>query len=1001
MPIRTPDQRLRVFVSSTLQELAEERRAARSAIERLHLSPVLFELGARPHPPRELYRAYLAQSDVFVGIYWERYGWVAPGETVSGLEDEYRLSGTRPKLIYVKTPAAQREARLAGLIEQIQRDDQASYRPFAGAEELRELLENDLALLLTERFDLARAGAGPQPQDAPPEVPPPPAPLPQPLTSLVGREAQLQRIGALLARPGVRLVTLLGPGGIGKTRLALEVARRALAEGRYAGGVRFVGLANVREREGFAAALAHALRLPERADRPALDSVQDALRGQRLLLLLDNFEQMQGAAPDVAGLLAGLPDLQILVTSRAALRLSAEQEWPVPPLELPQGDGEQDAQGSEAVALFVERARAVRPDFEITRQNLPALLAIVRRLEGIPLAIELAAARLRTSTPELLAARLARGLDWLGGGPSDVPERQRTLRATLDWSYQLLSLPEQALLRRLGVFVGGASPEAVEGVCGEACREVGGTGDALDALERLVDHSLARQEEREDEVRFSLLQSVREYALAGLAAHGEEEAARAAHAAAFLKFTEATVPLLFGPEQLAALHRLDRDAGNVRAALHWLQAHDLEAAQRLTACLRWYWDARGLFSEGRQESAAVLGGAGTPPLVRAGALLASGMMAWRQGDYAGALPQLEEALGLARSSGDRRLVAASLQLLGNLAAHQGRSGDARAAHKEALALRRELGDPRGVADSLFSLGNVALLRGELAEARPLYQQSLTGFQEVGDRASAGFALMNLGVVARFEGNFALARTLTGDALEVARTLGDRLRVANALQSLGLIAADEGDNAEAGHFLEEALALYRACGHRYKAAFVLSELATALRRSGELGRARTLYEEGLRAHRELGDGPGLAFALVGLAQLEREEGRLDRAGDLLREGVPLALDRADGTTAARALEALAALRVAQGWPERGARLFGAAETLRETAGIPLPPAAQQLRARETAAARQALGGARFAVLFAEGCALTPAQVLAEESLTPAASSESASGSRPAQAEHTPA
>jgi hypothetical protein len=324
--IRTPDQRVRVFVSSTLNELAAERDAARTAITRLHLTPIMFELGARPHAPRELYRAYLAQSEVFVGIYWQQYGWVAPGEEVSGLEDEYLLSGDKPKLIYMKA-AAERQPRLTQMLARVEADDRASYKRFGTADELAELLADDMAVLLTERF--ARS------------VPAvvlgrPPAPLPVPLTPIIGREDEIAAVAALLRDPDVHLVTLIGPGGIGKTRLAIEVARK-MSTARPAGldEVSFIDLAAVLDAAGWPEAVTAVLGIRPEGTRPVLDLLIDRLQGRRLLLVLDNVEQLVAAASDLGTLLAACPDLTVLVTSRIVLRLHGEHEVALAPLLIP------------------------------------------------------------------------------------------------------------------------------------------------------------------------------------------------------------------------------------------------------------------------------------------------------------------------------------------------------------------------------------------------------------------------------------------------------------------------------------------------------------------------------------------------------------------------------------------------------------------------------------------------------------------------------------------
>src|ERR1700751_1695835 len=419
--IRTPDQRLRVFVSSTLQELAPERQAVRDAVTRLRLVPVMFELGARPHPPRQVYRSYLAQSQVFVGVYWQSYGWVAPGEQVSGLEDEYLLAAGLPRLIYVKSPAADRESRLAEMLTRIRDAGDVSYQRFSAAAELQRLVENDLAVLLSERFERAPA------RDGTADGASLAGAVPVPATPFVGRDDDVTAVGDLVRAEGVRLVTLTGPGGVGKSRLAVEVAQRVGAG--FEDGVRFVELGSVRAAELVMAAIAAALGLSTSGGALITD-LKSYLSARRLVLVLDNFEQVMGAAPVVAELLGAAPGVVALVTSRMVLRLRVEQEFPVLPLPVPSiaaGGDAAEVQRCASVRLFVERAKAASAGFELTSGNTGAVAEICRRLDGLPLAIELAAARVRLPPPPALVARPDEKVGLPAGGARDLPERQRTL----------------------------------------------------------------------------------------------------------------------------------------------------------------------------------------------------------------------------------------------------------------------------------------------------------------------------------------------------------------------------------------------------------------------------------------------------------------------------------------------------------------------------------------------------------------------------------------------
>jgi predicted ATPase len=549
-------------VSSTLQELADERAAAKAAIQHLRLSPVLFEMGARAHAPRDLYRAYLAQSDVFVGIYWQRYGWIAPGEQISGLEDEYGLARSMPKLVYVKG-AETREDRLSRLIGRIQNEDQVSYRPFSTAEELKELLENDLAALLTERF--AQAAPSDDPVNAESDAPPAwLAPLER--GELFGRAQALAEISELLGRHEVGLVTLTGPGGTGKTRLAVHAAH--LLADSFPDGVFYVPLAGVLAARDVVPAIVATLEIPgPRSSGEPEKRLLGFLRARHALLVLDNFEHVIEAATIVPRLLGACPRLKVLVTSREALHVRGEHEAPVPPL--PHDPG---AERTAAMALFEERAREVRPDFRLDAGNRAAVAELCRRVDALPLAIELAAARVRVLSPQAMLPRLTESLSLLSGGKQDLPERHRALRKTMEWSLDLLRPEEQVFFRRLGVFAGTFSEEAAEAVVADAGL------DALEGLTSLVDKSLLVRTEVRGDARFHMLETVREMARERLSAAGEEREARIRHAEWLeqLLARERENLLMAGFRQ-AANHRIAAEMASARPVLRFAAGPDGDA----------------------------------------------------------------------------------------------------------------------------------------------------------------------------------------------------------------------------------------------------------------------------------------------------------------------------------------------------------------------------------------------------------------------------------------
>ncbi len=687
--IRTPDQRVRVFVSSTMGELAAERQAVRDAVTRLRLVPVMFELGARPHPPRPVYQAYLAQSQVFVGIYWQSYGWVAPGEQVSGLEDEYQLSAGMPRLIYVKSPAPDREPQLTELLARIRKEGGVSYQHFSATAELQQLVENDLAVLLSERFEMSRPGtcAGDDARLA--------GMLPASVTPLVGREREAAAIENLVVREGVRLVTLTGSGGVGKSRLMVEAARR-LGPG-FVDGARFVELAAVFATDLVAPTIARGLGLNTSAGRLVTD-LKSYLRGRRLLLALDNFEQVKGAAPLLTELLGAASGLVVLVTSRTVLRLSGEHEFPVPPLPVPPADAAPDPadlQRYALVALFVERAHAAAPGFELTLGNADAVAQICRRLDGLPLAIELAAAWVRLLPPQALLSRLDQRFSLLTGGARDLPERQRTLRNSLDWSFGLLSAAEQALFTRLGVFAGTFSLSAAEAVGADSADEdqAQGPGQVMNTLGSLADASLVRPETGGGQPRFSLLETIREYALERLREDGKWVQAHDRYAAYFLAYAEPAAATLAGPGQLAWLDRLETEHDNMWAAMSWLVDHGpLEQAVHLFLVTWRFWWLRGHLAEfARLGDDMAAGGADLPPYQHAMALTGAGFIRNANGDPERARQLFQQSLPLYRQASEKlamMLHATVLAVLGHLTAMHGDDAGASKLLNESQALLR-------------------------------------------------------------------------------------------------------------------------------------------------------------------------------------------------------------------------------------------------------------------------------------------------------------------------
>jgi len=761
--IRTPDQRLRVFVSSTLGELAPERTAVREAIERLRLTPVMFELGARPHPPRELYRAYLDQSNVFVGLYWQRYGWVAPGEDVSGLEDEYRLAGHRPRLLYLKHPAPDREERLQGLVETFQQEDLASYRSFTSPDELAALVQDDLALLLSERFDHERPGRAGRSE------------VPVPLTGIVGRGDDVQDVVAAI-EDGARLVTVTGVGGVGKTRLALEVAR--CVQGSF-DGTAFVPLAAFDALDRALPAVVERLGAGAEIADP-LDALAFHLRDRRFLLVLDNAEQIEGLGRVVVELLERTPGLQVLVTSRHALRVRGEVDVPLRPLTT-----------EAAVELFVDRAATVVPRFALDDETAGQVAEIVQRVEGLPLAIELAAARIRALSPSALLDRLGSSLDVLRETGPDRPERHRTLRATLDWSFGLLTEEEQALYARLGVFAGGWTLAAAQAVAADP-----GDGDVLEPLASLLDKSLvvADREQAHADPRFRMLEPVRVDAGERLDARGETTALRRRHLAWCRALADEAQPHLCGPGQREWVERIGTERANMaRAVANAFELGELGEVVELTWDLVVFYFVRDAVDEPdawlrevdrRREALDEV------TTAKQRCLLA--LTRIHHGDYTDVHDALLEPLRVFRARGMRFEAAVALHQLGFVRFQVDGDLDAAAeALRESSSLFVDLDHDWGVSLVEAMLGSLHAAAGDLTAAEACQERALAHARRIESDQQVAQALDQLALIRLLQERYDEALQLLAQSAPILRQGGFRTEAANALDALAVIAHQEG------------------------------------------------------------------------------------------------------------------------------------------------------------------------------------------------------------------
>jgi predicted ATPase/class 3 adenylate cyclase len=612
--------------------------------------------------------------------------------------------------------------------------------------------------------------------------------LPTHPTALLGRERERAEIRALF-QGDTQLVTLTGPGGTGKTRLSLQVAADLLDDFEH--GVFVVELASIVDPVLVSSIIAQVLGLRDVGGRPVLDRLKEYLRTRTVLLVLDNFEQILAAAPVVADLLASSSHLRMLVTSREPLRLRGEHEYAVPPLTLPDGrhpPTPEVLREYAAIALFLERAMAIRPDFAVTSDNAPAIIEICTRLDGLPLAIELAAARVRLLTPQAMAGRLQHRLPLLIGGARDLPTRQQTLRGTIAWSYDLLHEPERRLFRRLSGFMGGWTLEAAETVCGSD----GDVGiDILDGLESLITKSLVRRDDGADgEPRFGMLETIREYGLEQLAQAGELDELRRWHAEYFLDLTEQAVPRLRGAEQRAWLDRLEAEHDNLRAALDWSVTADrqMNVALRLSGALAWFWAARGHISEGRRWLGRTLTAPSAQPTPRLEALYGAGWLAHICYDSTAARQYLHTALALAREHDDRWSTAWTLHLLGRVAYYSSDARTARERGEQSLEVAREVGDEWLIAWALHLLGLAAHISDDYTTARGYYEAVLAIRRRLGYQEGTGMCAFLLGLVAYRQADYAAARTLTREALLIFRDLGAKWTIQNTLASSAALAA---------------------------------------------------------------------------------------------------------------------------------------------------------------------------------------------------------------------
>lgn len=814
---------------------------------------------------RQLVFYYTAQHDLTTAIqYAQRWVEVCPCE-----EDAHREMMRVYAADHQRTAALQQYQECAHILREEfeaepEPETQALYRA-----------------ILTCRHANGNSHTGhlPRTETAAPDAPP--NNLPAQTTTFIGREAEVAAVIGLLAREDVRLITLTGPGGSGKTRLGLQVAERMLRQ--FADGVFFISFAAITNPVFVVATIAQGVGLRITGNMPPLEALTAYLRQKRLLLILDNFEQLLDAAPVLSDLLAVAPGLKILATSRSALRLSGEHDYLVPPLRMPDPNNLPSFNALmrfEAIRLFAERAQAFAMNFNLTAENAPMIAQICTRLDGLPLAIELAAARARLLSPQAMLAHLECPLRFLSWGLRDRPIRQQTLRNTITWSYHLLSVEEQTVFRRLAVFVGGWTLEAAEAVC-----RFNDDVDVFDGLQALADHHLVTQVEIKGTPRFAMLETIREYALELLKESREEGAVRRQHARYFLALIEEAEPYWDTSEQVKWLARLDVDYNNLRHSMAWSLHYDREIALRLAGALGIFWDKRTYDQEGCDLLAKALANADVSEVGlrewRAKALCSACWLEWlRQGDAD--LPRAlgEEALKLARSSGHSSVIALALQRLGIIEATHGDHQKGRACLEESIALYRQIGNAKELSNALWKYGWLLSMEQDDGGARKSAEECLALGQDNNNLDAVACGNLLLGQIAMSQEKYAAAQGLYERTLTLARQLENSRLTSYTLSALGALFDMQGNYESACIAYAEALTIIQKWGNTFSAAWQFSGLGRVALHQQQWSTARSYFSESLQTFQQHADQIGMAACLIGFAGIADGEGQRERAALLL-------------------------------------------------------------------------------------------------------------------------
>jgi predicted ATPase/class 3 adenylate cyclase len=790
--------------------------------------------------------------------------------------------------------------------------------------------------------------------------------LPIQVTSFVGREGEIRDVSSLLGE--TRLLTLLGPGGTGKTRLSLQVAANSID--RYADGVWFVELAPLYDAALVPQAVASALGVREEPGRPVLATLTEHLRARTVLLILDNCEHLVDACARLAdGLLRTCRGVKVLASSREALGTAGEVTYQVPSLSLPdprQMPPLERLTDYEGVRLLVERATAVKPGFKLTDGNAVAAVQICQRLDGIPLAIELAAARLKALSPREIAEHLDERFRLLTAGSRTALPRHQTLRGLIDWSYELLSEPERALLRRVSVFAGGWNLAAAEAV----------DADALELIGRLVDKSLVVADEEDGDTRYRLLETIRQYSLEKLGAVGEETIVRDRHRDFYVAIAERAAPHLQGPDQATWLRRLESEHDNLRGALRWsLEGGNIEAAFRLGTALDLFWDTHGHVSEGRRWMEQIVARAAELPVppttssrrAHAGGLASAAHMALRQSDFGRAKELYVESLERWRAVDDRGAIAEVLNNLGDLLRQLGDRRQGKVMIEESLALFRQVADKRGIAHALSNLADICLAEGDQRQAERLFQESVPLFRATADRRGLSHGLNNLGGILTREGDFAGAEALYRDSLRLAEELDDKHAIATAHRSLGEVARHQHQYSDALGMYRQSIDAFLSLDDKYCAGKSMLGLGWLALEMADVDRGTSVAQDAVALYREIKVPVEEALALNLLGRLALHQRQLEAATGLLKQSVATQQSVSDAAGIAMNLEDLARVAEARGRPDVMTRLLAAADAMRRTSGISVSAVERKTFDAAVACARSALDDATFQSAWSAGAA----------------------------------